>query len=542
MENGDIQRRHCLSTYKSTFLKQGEIIEPKISSFSSPSNYFNLCNFEICKENNQLQVIGSGAFGNVYLAKSKKDNKLYAIKHVKKSSVIECGAEMEIMYREINIQMKLSHPNIIRLYSYNETQKDFSLLMEYLDNGTLFTYIRKNKQLSEDTAFNFFIQVANAIYFLHENNFVHRDIKPENILLDKDNNVKLCDFGWCVDMNGGERTTFCGTYEYMAPEIVMDKPYDKSIDVWALGVLLYEMTHGYSPFRAKESGGEEYEEIFRKILKKNPPIDKNLGLSNECCDLINKLLNKNRKERMKVNEVFKHPWVKKYEEKKKKEKINKVIEVAKPEPIKKEIVNKEENVMIAKPLVMENKKKDIFDDVLNNVKKLNKKKGKKKKKDHQQVNSNINFSKSSHNLKATEKLPQAKPIIPSVQSSSNVNNIYNTYNTTNRIIQKKKIVITSHNNINNYFYNNDMNDDIFYKERDRTAASSKKKGKHFSTYSGDEERDNTSEMINTIKMLEKAERVKEETEKNYTITESNLEDESFWDKIFKIFKCGKNGL
>ena len=129
--------------------------------------------------------------------------------------------------------MKLSHPNIIRLYSYNETQKDFSLLMEYLDNGTLFTYIRKNKQLSEDTAFNFFIQVANAIYFLHENNFVHRDIKPENILLDKDNNVKLCDFGWCVDMNGGERTTFCGTYEYMAPEIVMDELYAKSIDVWS---------------------------------------------------------------------------------------------------------------------------------------------------------------------------------------------------------------------------------------------------------------------------------------------------------------------
>ena len=87
-----------------------------------------------------------------------------------------------------------------------------------------------------------------------------------------------------------------------------------------------------------------------------------------------------------------------------------------------------------------------------------------------------------------------------------------------------------------------MNDDIFYKERDRTAASSKKKGKHFSTYSDDEERDNTSEIINTIKMLEKAERVKEEIEKNYTITESNLEDESFWDKIFKIFKCGKNGL
>ena len=101
-------------------------------------------------------------------------------------------------------------------------------------------------------------------------------------------------------MNGGERSTFCGTYEYMAPEIVNDESYDKSIDIWSLGVLLYEMTHGYSPFRAKDGGEEEYKEIFRNIRKMNYTIDKTLGLSKECVDLIEKLLCENSKERITI--------------------------------------------------------------------------------------------------------------------------------------------------------------------------------------------------------------------------------------------------
>jgi len=121
--------------------------------------------------------------------------------------------------------------------------------LEYASSGTLFNLIKKKKNLDEKTAFHYFIQTSAAVLFLHENNLVHRDLKPENILIDENNNIKLCDFGWCVELSMGNRVTFCGTYEYMAPEIIKEKPYNQGIDIWSLGILLYELIHGYSPFR-----------------------------------------------------------------------------------------------------------------------------------------------------------------------------------------------------------------------------------------------------------------------------------------------------
>ena len=120
--------------------------------------------------------------------------------------------------------------------------------MEYAHNGTLFQTIKNKQMQDEKTAFTHFIQAASAVLFLHENNLVHRDLKPENLLVDENNIVKLGDFGWCVELTLGNRVTFCGTYEYMAPEILKEKPYNQGIDIWSLGILLYELLHGFSPF------------------------------------------------------------------------------------------------------------------------------------------------------------------------------------------------------------------------------------------------------------------------------------------------------
>ena len=157
--------------------------------------------------------------------------------------------------------------------------------MDYAINHTVFSLIKKKNGMTEDEAFKYFIDTASAVNFLHENNLVHRDLKPENLLIDDNGAVKLCDFGWCVELNSGNRNTFCGTYEYMAPEIINEDPYDNGIDVWSLGVLLYELIHGYSPFRAKiNKSNNDYLEIFKNIVKFKFKIDKDISMN--CADLI----------------------------------------------------------------------------------------------------------------------------------------------------------------------------------------------------------------------------------------------------------------
>ena len=133
-------------------------------------------------------------------------------------------------------------------------------------------------------------------------NVFHRDIKPENLLLDSKMNIKLCDFGWCAEKIHLKRRTFCGTYEYMAPEIVLDIPYDYTIDIWSLGILLYEMLHGYAPFK-----GKEYKEIASKIKEGN--IVFSSSIAEDAQDLIKSILVKDGKQRPSINKILKSPFI-----------------------------------------------------------------------------------------------------------------------------------------------------------------------------------------------------------------------------------------
>ncbi len=121
--------------------------------------------------------------------------------------------------------------------------------MEYADNGSLFQYLRKKRKFSESESFVYFFQTCLGIDYLHKKSIIHRDLKPENLLLDRERNIKLCDFGWSAEASVQQkRTTFCGTIDYMAPEMIKNQAHDHTLDIWCLGVLLYEMVHGFAPF------------------------------------------------------------------------------------------------------------------------------------------------------------------------------------------------------------------------------------------------------------------------------------------------------
>ena len=254
-------------------------------------------------------LIGDGSFSKVYLFQNKISKIKYAIKKMNISSFLKKTNNKDLIINEINIQSKINHPNIIRLYNYFEDKnnKNIFLVLEYASQKTLFDYIRYKKGLNEIEAFYYFIQAVNAIYFLHKNKIIHRDIKPENLLINNNNILKLCDFGWSVYLNNNKRVTFCGTVEYMAPEIVKKKEYDFSIDVWSLGVLLYELIHSHSPFVAKDLN---INKIENNIISKELRFKK--GVSLECRDLIEKLLIKDAENRIKIENIYTHPFVLKY--------------------------------------------------------------------------------------------------------------------------------------------------------------------------------------------------------------------------------------
>ncbi len=277
----------------------------------SYDSFYSLKNFApIFDEYGKVKVIGSGSYGQVYLALHTINKKCYAIKHMDKKKLYSLLHSLSSIQKEIDIQSKIDHPNIVKLLFVKETNFSYDLIMEYASDGSLFHYIRKYKGLNENKSFSLFIQVVNAINFLHQNDLIHRDIKPENLLMYENNIVKLCDFGWCVKLDGQQRGTFCGTTEYMSPELVNHEGYGKEIDVWSLGVLLYEMIHGYSPFRPNKPKFNE-KDVMENI--KNHNLIFNKRVSNECKELIYHLLDPNINMRYKVEDIYNSSFVKRYE-------------------------------------------------------------------------------------------------------------------------------------------------------------------------------------------------------------------------------------
>eukprot|EP01017_Pseudomicrothorax_dubius_P026502 TRINITY_DN2960_c0_g3_i2.p1 TRINITY_DN2960_c0_g3~~TRINITY_DN2960_c0_g3_i2.p1 ORF type:complete len:480 (+),score=82.48 TRINITY_DN2960_c0_g3_i2:152-1591(+) len=258
-------------------------------------------NYELCNPMDKKNVLGVGSFATVKLAKDKRNGRLVALKIIDKKARTS-STDRENLRNEISIHRRLDHPNIIKLFDTFETSSHVYLVLEYAKHGSLFSYLTKRRRLDEREACKYFTQCCLAMEFLHRRNILHRDFKPENILLDEMLDAKLCDFGWCTDKTTEKKFAFCGTYEYMAPEMVERKRYDESVDIWGLGILLYELLHGYSPFK-----GASNTEVCHNIRRNFVVFGSSIAA--DAKDLILRILRTAPGDRMRIEEMLRHPFV-----------------------------------------------------------------------------------------------------------------------------------------------------------------------------------------------------------------------------------------
>ncbi|XP_034152303.1 serine/threonine-protein kinase N2-like isoform X3 [Esox lucius] len=245
-----------------------------------------------------ISVLGRGHFGKVLLAEFKKTGKLYAVKALKKRDIVTRD-EMDSLMCERRIFEMINasrHPFLVNLYGCFQTIEHVCFVMEYSPGGDLMIHIHNNVFSEVQTKF-YSACVLLGLEFLHQKNIVYRDLKLDNLLMDADGFVKITDFGLCKEgMGYGDRTsTFCGTPEFLAPEVLTDDNYTRAVDWWGMGVLIFEMLVGESPFP-----GEDEEEVFDSIV--NNDVQYPGGLTPDSMSIIQKLLKRNPEKRLGAGE------------------------------------------------------------------------------------------------------------------------------------------------------------------------------------------------------------------------------------------------
>ncbi|XP_038260795.1 RAC-alpha serine/threonine-protein kinase isoform X1 [Dermochelys coriacea] len=256
-------------------------------SMTKPKHKVTMNEFEY------LKLLGKGTFGKVILVKEKATGRYYAMKILKKE-VIVAKDEVAHTLTENRVLQNSRHPFLTALKYSFQTHDRLCFVMEYANGGELFFHLSRERVFSEDRARFYGAEIVSALDYLHsEKNVVYRDLKLENLMLDKDGHIKITDFGLCKEgiKDGATMKTFCGTPEYLAPEVLEDNDYGRAVDWWGLGVVMYEMMCGRLPFY-----NQDHEKLFELILMEEIRFPRTL--SPEAKSLLSGLLKKDPKQRL----------------------------------------------------------------------------------------------------------------------------------------------------------------------------------------------------------------------------------------------------
>uniref|UniRef100_A0A5F9C9R3 Calcium/calmodulin-dependent protein kinase type 1G n=1 Tax=Oryctolagus cuniculus TaxID=9986 RepID=A0A5F9C9R3_RABIT len=252
-----------------------------------------------------MEVLGSGAFSEVFLVKQRVTGKLFALKCIKKSPAFRDSS----LENEIAVLKKIKHENIVTLEDIYESTTHYYLVMQLVSGGELFDRILERGVYTEKDASLVIQQVLSAVKYLHENGIVHRDLKPENLLYltpEENSKIMITDFGLSKMEQNGVMSTACGTPGYVAPEVLAQKPYSKAVDCWSIGVITYILLCGYPPFYE-----ETESKLFEKIKEGSYEFESPFwdDISESAKDFICHLLEKDPNERYTCEKALRHPWI-----------------------------------------------------------------------------------------------------------------------------------------------------------------------------------------------------------------------------------------
>jgi serine/threonine protein kinase len=259
--------------------------------------------FSSISEFNLGPLIGDGGFAKVRRATHKISKIKYAIKIMRLSSM--GSGDKENIEKEIEIHSSIDSPHVVKLVDFFEENGMIYMILELMTKGNLYQYMYKQFPLSQKDALKFWRGTVQAIEYLHSLDIYMRDLKSENVLLDESLNVQICDFGWASRMSDIEyRQLQGGTYVYMSPESLRGELQDLSSDIWALGVLLFELIHYHEPYKIGLSSKEQL-----KIIQENEIIFKT-DLDERIKNLILKLMSKQKENRLTAKQILEIEWVK----------------------------------------------------------------------------------------------------------------------------------------------------------------------------------------------------------------------------------------